>query len=208
MCIEVYNLFGDADCRHKEYQNTFPCHVARRCHPGDDQLLREPVFLPARRPNVPPGLLGCKVRKATRPMTGKCRRCSSRNNSNNSNNDDNMVTGTLARTSTLSTESATHTSKSIQNQNTSTIRKKRGICLTCFPQRTDSPRHPQTVGRWRRYESLSCNCQSNSESRPRVWDHHKEEHVVREVESWLRSGVALELRLPDHHKVGKVWQRR
>ncbi|KAI0518562.1 hypothetical protein F5B22DRAFT_599712 [Xylaria bambusicola] len=76
MCTEVYNLFGDTSCQHKEYQNTFPCHVAKRCGAGDDQLLlKETVFLPTRPPNVPPGLLGCKVRKATRPVAGKCRDC-------------------------------------------------------------------------------------------------------------------------------------
>jgi hypothetical protein len=48
MCTEVYNIFGDTECRHKVYQNTFRCHVARRCHPDDDQLLKEPVFLPAK----------------------------------------------------------------------------------------------------------------------------------------------------------------
>ncbi|RWA13645.1 hypothetical protein EKO27_g1477 [Xylaria grammica] len=75
MCTEVYNLFGDIKCQHKEYQNTFPCHIARRCSADDDQPLKEPIFLPARPPNVPPGLLGCKVRRATRPVTGKCRDC-------------------------------------------------------------------------------------------------------------------------------------
>ncbi|GAW27129.1 hypothetical protein SAMD00023353_7300100 [Rosellinia necatrix] len=103
MCIEVYNLFGDASCRHKEYQNTFPCHIARRCRATDDQLLKEPIFLPARPPNLPPGLLGCQMRRATRPVTGKCRIChkkesraekasgneSSNNNINNNNNNDN-----------------------------------------------------------------------------------------------------------------------
>ncbi|KAI1300762.1 hypothetical protein F5Y03DRAFT_363463 [Xylaria venustula] len=75
MCTEIYNLFGDIQCQHREYQNTFPCHVARRCHAGDDHLLKEPVFLPAKPPIVPPGLLGCQVRRATRPVAGKCREC-------------------------------------------------------------------------------------------------------------------------------------
>ncbi|KAI0965976.1 hypothetical protein F4678DRAFT_466940 [Xylaria arbuscula] len=78
MCTEIYNLFGDIQCQHKEYQNTFPCHVARRCHVGDDHLLNEPVFLPAKPPSVPPGLLGCKVRRATRPVAGTCRDCNRR----------------------------------------------------------------------------------------------------------------------------------
>lgn len=75
MCTEVYTIFSDPECTHKEYQNTFPCHVVRRCNEDDDQLLREPVFLPTRPPNIPPGFLGCKVRKATRPVAGKCRAC-------------------------------------------------------------------------------------------------------------------------------------
>ncbi|KAI1278657.1 hypothetical protein F5Y07DRAFT_360658 [Xylaria sp. FL0933] len=76
MCTEVYNLFGDPKCQHKEFQNTFPCHIARRCRADDDQLLNEPVFVPTKPPSVPPGLFGCKVSKATRPITGKCRDCS------------------------------------------------------------------------------------------------------------------------------------
>ncbi|KAI1428383.1 hypothetical protein F5Y12DRAFT_711019 [Xylaria sp. FL1777] len=76
MCTEVYNIFGHIMCQHKEYQNTFPCHIARRCRADDDQLLKEPIFLPAKPPNIPPGLLGCKVRKAIRPVTGKCQDCS------------------------------------------------------------------------------------------------------------------------------------
>ncbi|KAI1499442.1 hypothetical protein F5X99DRAFT_284525 [Biscogniauxia marginata] len=73
MCIEVWTRF--ADCRHKQYQNTFPCHIARRCQPGDDMLLGEPVFLPARPPRMPPGLLDCHVRVATRPCAGTCAEC-------------------------------------------------------------------------------------------------------------------------------------
>ncbi|KAI0802300.1 hypothetical protein GGR55DRAFT_666377 [Xylaria sp. FL0064] len=78
MCTEVYNLFGDPKCQHKEFQNTFPCHIARRCRADDDQLLNEPVFLPTKPPSVPPGLFGCKISKETRPIAGKCRDCSRR----------------------------------------------------------------------------------------------------------------------------------
>ncbi|KAI1184720.1 hypothetical protein F5B17DRAFT_410979 [Nemania serpens] len=101
MCTEVYRLFSDPDCQHKEYQNTFPCHIVRRCHPDDDQLLKEPVFLPARPPNIPPGLLGCKVRKATRPMMGKCRGCSSQRShtARQGSGNNNKVKVTLAPTS-------------------------------------------------------------------------------------------------------------
>ncbi|KAI1201612.1 hypothetical protein F5X97DRAFT_331325 [Nemania serpens] len=118
MCTEVYSLFGDTDCRHKEYQNTFPCHIARRCHPDDDQLLREPVFLPARPPKLPPGLLGCKVRKATRPTMGKCRGCSSQRphagQGSSSSSNSNMITATLRPASASSIESVKPSSKRIQ----------------------------------------------------------------------------------------------
>ncbi|KAI1158306.1 hypothetical protein F5B18DRAFT_100043 [Nemania serpens] len=120
MCTEVYSLFGDTDCQHKEYQNTFPCHVARRCHPDDDQLLREPVFLPARPPNIPPGLLGCKVRKATRPTKGKCRNCSSqRPHAGQGSSSSSMVKATPAPTSASSIESGKLASKSIQTSDDS-----------------------------------------------------------------------------------------
>ncbi|KAI0145295.1 hypothetical protein GGR57DRAFT_480814 [Xylariaceae sp. FL1272] len=75
MCTEVYMSFDDPSCSHKQYQNTFPCHIVRRCHPSDDQLLREPVFLPQPPPNIPPGFLGCKMLRATRPVKGKCLEC-------------------------------------------------------------------------------------------------------------------------------------
>ncbi|KAI1260852.1 hypothetical protein F5Y18DRAFT_243802 [Xylariaceae sp. FL1019] len=75
MCTEVYMCFDDPCCSHREYQNTFPCHIVRRCHPTDDQLLREPVFLPQPPPRMPPGFKGCKMRRASRPVKGKCREC-------------------------------------------------------------------------------------------------------------------------------------
>ncbi|KAI0426994.1 hypothetical protein F5Y09DRAFT_46146 [Xylaria sp. FL1042] len=78
MCTEVYSIFGDPECQHQEYQNTFPCHIVRRCRADDDQLLKEPVFLPAKLPNVPPGLLGCKMIRAMRPVAGNCRDCGRR----------------------------------------------------------------------------------------------------------------------------------
>ncbi|KAI2641998.1 hypothetical protein GGS21DRAFT_500732 [Xylaria nigripes] len=75
MCVETYNLYVDVDCQHQEYQHTFLCHIAKRSNPGDDNLLKETVFLPATRPNMPPGFLGCKVVRATRPVSGKCQPC-------------------------------------------------------------------------------------------------------------------------------------
>lgn len=73
MCNEIWNLFQACQCR--VFQNTFPCHLARRCQPDDDLLLAEPIFLPAKEPKLPPGLLDCKQRKATRPVPGLCSRC-------------------------------------------------------------------------------------------------------------------------------------
>ncbi|CAJ2510701.1 Uu.00g063260.m01.CDS01 [Anthostomella pinea] len=75
MCTEVWTRFLDSDCNHRQYQNTFACHIVRRCGPSDDQLLTEPVFLPAKPPKIPPGFLGCKLRVATKPEKGKCREC-------------------------------------------------------------------------------------------------------------------------------------
>ncbi|KAI0106973.1 hypothetical protein GGR51DRAFT_516972 [Nemania sp. FL0031] len=121
MCTEVYSLFSDTDCRHKEYQNTFPCHIARRCHPDDDQVLKEPIFLPARPPNVPPGLLGCMVRRATRPRTGKCRGCTRKQlRATQGNRDDSngvveaIRPSTSPSASTSSTRSEKYTSKTAQ----------------------------------------------------------------------------------------------
>ncbi|KAI0010607.1 hypothetical protein F4779DRAFT_616414 [Xylariaceae sp. FL0662B] len=75
MCIEVWNRFRDADCHHRVYQNTFPCHIARRLQPEDDLILEHTAFLPTRPPKIPPGLLDCKRSIATRPTDGKCPEC-------------------------------------------------------------------------------------------------------------------------------------
>jgi hypothetical protein len=75
MCTEVYNLFDDPDCKHREYQNTFACHIVRRCNENDNQTLKKTVFLPTNPPKVPPGLFDCKMRRATRPVAGKCPDC-------------------------------------------------------------------------------------------------------------------------------------
>ncbi|KAI1412448.1 hypothetical protein F5Y13DRAFT_47406 [Hypoxylon sp. FL1857] len=73
MCIEIWNTFQL--CNHKVYQNTFPCHVARRCAPDEDLLLERSKFLPDKPPKIPPGLLECKLRVATRPKNSKCQEC-------------------------------------------------------------------------------------------------------------------------------------
>ncbi|KAI0843745.1 hypothetical protein F5Y06DRAFT_10304 [Hypoxylon sp. FL0890] len=73
MCIEIWNAFQH--CNHRVYQSTFPCHVARRCAREDDLLLEKPKFLPDDPPKIPPGLLECKHRVATRPKGSKCTEC-------------------------------------------------------------------------------------------------------------------------------------
>ncbi|KAI5864150.1 hypothetical protein GGS23DRAFT_595795 [Durotheca rogersii] len=75
MCVEIWTISRDPDCHHKIYQNTFPCHVARRCDAGDDMLLDKPKFLPDRPTKLPPGMLGCTRRVATRPRDTKCPEC-------------------------------------------------------------------------------------------------------------------------------------
>ncbi|OTA65150.1 hypothetical protein K449DRAFT_431736 [Hypoxylon sp. EC38] len=73
MCIEIWNSFQL--CNHRVYQNTFPCHIARRCAPEDDLLLERPKFVPDNPPKIPPGLLECKLRVATRPKNSRCPEC-------------------------------------------------------------------------------------------------------------------------------------
>ena len=76
MCNDIYNKFQECGCR--VYQNTFQCHVVRRCGPEEDLLLPAgpPVHLPARTSKVPPGLLqGCERKVATRPQQGMCPAC-------------------------------------------------------------------------------------------------------------------------------------
>lgn len=74
MCNDVYNKFLECGCQ--VLQNTFECHIVRRCAPTDDLLLRgPPVALPARPSRVPPGMLGCERKVATRPVHGSCPRC-------------------------------------------------------------------------------------------------------------------------------------
>ncbi|KAI1737198.1 hypothetical protein F4680DRAFT_223035 [Xylaria scruposa] len=70
MCIEVYKQFADCECQHKEYQNTFRCYFAK-----GDQLLEKPIRFLIGQPNFLPGLSECRMRKAIRPITGKCSRC-------------------------------------------------------------------------------------------------------------------------------------
>ncbi|KAI1404086.1 hypothetical protein F4819DRAFT_448605 [Hypoxylon fuscum] len=73
MCTEVLNSFRG--CDHKVYQNTHLCRIARRLAPGEEALLDKPKFLPDKPPKLPPGMLQCKIRKATRPLDSGCPEC-------------------------------------------------------------------------------------------------------------------------------------
>ncbi|KAI1471999.1 uncharacterized protein F4812DRAFT_416322 [Daldinia caldariorum] len=73
MCIEIWNTFRG--CSHRVYQNTSPCHVARRCDPKDDMLLDKTKFLPDKQFKLPPGMLECKHRLALRPKDTSCPEC-------------------------------------------------------------------------------------------------------------------------------------
>ncbi|KAI1649497.1 uncharacterized protein F4817DRAFT_313640 [Daldinia loculata] len=73
MCIEIWNTFRG--CNHRLYQNTSPCHVARRCGPKDDMVLDKTKFLPDKQPKLPPGMLQCQRRVALRPKDTPCPEC-------------------------------------------------------------------------------------------------------------------------------------
>ncbi|KAI1076501.1 hypothetical protein F5B20DRAFT_584163 [Whalleya microplaca] len=75
MCIEVWIRYREADCDHRQYQNTFLCHIARRSQPDDDLVMEHTVHLPEKLPKIPPGLLDCKRRIATKPIDGRCPEC-------------------------------------------------------------------------------------------------------------------------------------
>lgn len=75
MCNNIYWRFRE--CGHRELQNTFPCHIARRCQPGEDMLLaRGPVNLPIL-PRIPIGLLDCRQRTLIKGRAGWCPDCQS-----------------------------------------------------------------------------------------------------------------------------------
>ncbi|KAI2467650.1 hypothetical protein F4781DRAFT_401204 [Annulohypoxylon bovei var. microspora] len=73
MCVEVWNVFQR--CNHRVYQSTFHCHIARRCGPKDDLTLQRTKFLPDKAPKLPPGILNCKIKTATRPLNSNCPEC-------------------------------------------------------------------------------------------------------------------------------------
>ncbi|ORY64248.1 uncharacterized protein BCR38DRAFT_409631 [Pseudomassariella vexata] len=73
MCTEVQTLHHE--CQHRQYQNTYHCHIARRCDEKDEMILIQPTLLPTPPSKIPPGLLSCKRRVATRPTQGLCLEC-------------------------------------------------------------------------------------------------------------------------------------
>ncbi|KAI1323843.1 hypothetical protein F5Y16DRAFT_403070 [Xylariaceae sp. FL0255] len=78
MCIKVYIRYEDSGCEnHDVYQNTFICHLVRGYTSRDDpRLLAQATdFIPTRRPQIPTDPECSKVRKAIRPVNGKCLKC-------------------------------------------------------------------------------------------------------------------------------------
>ncbi|KAL7624467.1 hypothetical protein AAE478_006032 [Parahypoxylon ruwenzoriense] len=75
MCVEIWTIFRDPNCHHRIYQNTFPCHVARRCSGGDDLILEKSKFLPDKQTKIPPGFLQCRRKIATKPKDTRCPEC-------------------------------------------------------------------------------------------------------------------------------------
>ncbi|KAI1388423.1 uncharacterized protein F4822DRAFT_429050 [Hypoxylon trugodes] len=73
MCVEVWNIYRG--CNHKTYQNTALCPVAKRCPPEADMTLDKTKFLPDNQPKIPPGLLQCKLKTATKPVASECPKC-------------------------------------------------------------------------------------------------------------------------------------
>ncbi|KAI1636761.1 hypothetical protein F4809DRAFT_607666 [Biscogniauxia mediterranea] len=110
MCTEVWTLF--ASCHHKQYQNTCLCHIARRCHPNADMVLGEPVFLPAGPPAIPPGMLDCKKRVATRPSAGACLQCQRKERANKLSS-----ASASSSSSTRATPAVTDSSSSFSSSN-------------------------------------------------------------------------------------------
>ncbi|KAI1366372.1 hypothetical protein F5Y08DRAFT_301473 [Xylaria arbuscula] len=102
MCTEVFIRY---ECDHKELQNTCLCSKATRDGTGDHKLLEKTVFLPTKPPNIPPGLFGCKVRKATRPVSGPCPAC--RRHTRITQSDSNSSNSTMRSSSSGSSANST-----------------------------------------------------------------------------------------------------
>ncbi|KAH9240087.1 hypothetical protein K456DRAFT_1758344 [Colletotrichum gloeosporioides 23] len=77
MCIIISTLY--VDCMHKHYQNTFKCASARGSslfQSSRNFTLERTIHLPDQQPKqIPHPLCDGNIKKATRPVTGRCKTC-------------------------------------------------------------------------------------------------------------------------------------
>ncbi|KAF0318305.1 hypothetical protein GQ607_014431 [Colletotrichum asianum] len=77
MCIIISTLY--VECMHKHYQNTFKCASARGSslfQSSRNFTLDRTIHLPDQQPKqIPHPLCDGNIKKATRPVTGRCKTC-------------------------------------------------------------------------------------------------------------------------------------
>ncbi|EQB57596.1 hypothetical protein CGCF415_v005265 [Colletotrichum fructicola] len=77
MCIIISTLY--VECMHKHYQNTFKCASARGSslfQSSRNFTLERTIHLPDQQPKqIPHPLCDGNIKKATRPVTGRCKTC-------------------------------------------------------------------------------------------------------------------------------------
>ena len=73
MCNEVYIHYSGCGC--KLYSNTYKCHIALGCKPGEETLSGMPELLPKSRPRDPVDRPACYRTSPLRPKSGKCPDC-------------------------------------------------------------------------------------------------------------------------------------
>ncbi|KAI8178523.1 hypothetical protein K4K54_008349 [Colletotrichum sp. SAR 10_86] len=77
MCIIISTLY--VECMHKHYQNTFKCASARGSslfQSSRNFTLERTIHLPDQQPKqIPFPLCDGNIKKATRPVTGRCKTC-------------------------------------------------------------------------------------------------------------------------------------
>ncbi|KAK2729771.1 hypothetical protein CKAH01_10073 [Colletotrichum kahawae] len=77
MCIIISTLY--VECMHKHYQNTFKCASARGSslfQSSRNFTLERTIHLPDQQPKqIPHPLCDSNIKKATRPVTGRCKTC-------------------------------------------------------------------------------------------------------------------------------------
>ncbi|KAF4831539.1 hypothetical protein CGCTS75_v005046 [Colletotrichum tropicale] len=77
MCIIISTLY--VECMHKHYQNTFKCASARGSslfQSSRNFTLERTIHLPDQQPKqLPHPLCDGNIKKATRPVTGRCKTC-------------------------------------------------------------------------------------------------------------------------------------